>query len=92
MSLNKLNAVLLLGVIGCALSVVTSQHVSRRLYGELEKEQKLQRQLNVEYGQLLLEQSTWGAHALIEKSAVARMAMLTPTQRQVHVITPEGVR
>ena len=62
------------------------------MYQKNQKEQKLQRQLNVEYGQLLLEQSTWGAHALIEKSAVARLTMLTPTQRQVHVITPEGVR
>ncbi|SCK10938.1 cell division protein FtsL [Vogesella sp. LIG4] len=92
MSLNKLNAFLLLAVIGCAMSVVTSQHLSRRLYNELEKQQKLSRQLDVEYGQLLLEQSTWGAHALIEKAASARLGMLTPSQRQVFVITPEGVR
>lgn len=92
MSGNKLNAALLVAVLGCAMSVVTSQHLSRRLYYELEKEQKLEKQLQVEYGQLLLEQSTWGAHALIEKSASARLAMLTPNQRQVYVITPEGVR
>ena len=30
--------------------------------------------------------------ALIEKSASARLTMLTPNQRQVYVITPEGVR
>lgn len=92
MSLNKLNGFLLLVVIGCAMSVVTSQHLSRRLYNELEKQQKLSRQLDVEYGQLLLEQSTWGAHALIEKAASTRLGMLTPSQRQVFVITPEGVR
>lgn len=91
-SINKLNAALLVAVIGCAMSVVTSQHLSRRLYNELEKQQKLSRQLDVEYGQLLLEQSTWGAHALIEKSASTRLGMLTPSQRQVYVITPEGVR
>ena len=91
-SLHKLNAILLLAVLGSAMSVVTSQHVSRRLYGELERQQKWHKQLQVEYGQLLLEQSTWGAHALIERSAVARLSMLTPSQRQVVVITPEGVR
>jgi len=91
-SLNKLNAVLLLLLILCAMSVVSSTHVARKLYYELEKEQKLARQLDVEYGQLTLEQSTWGAHALIEKTAAVRLQMLTPSQRQVHVITPEGVR
>lgn len=92
MSLNKLNAVLLLALILCAMSVVSSTHSARKLYSELEKEQRLSRQLDVEYGQLTLEQSTWGAHALIEKTATARLQMLTPSQRQVHVITPEGVR
>lgn len=92
MSLNKLNAVLLLILVLCALGVVKSTHMARKLYHELEKEQRLSRQLDVEYGQLMLEQSTWGAHALIEKTAAARLKMLTPDQRQVHVITPDGVR
>jgi cell division protein FtsL len=87
---NKLNAILLGILVLCAWSVVTSQHVSRQLYSNLEHEQKSAQQLQVEYGQLLLEQSTWGAHALIEKTAALRLAMQTPDQRQVQVVTPLG--
>ncbi|MBI3145929.1 MAG: cell division protein FtsL [Pseudogulbenkiania sp.] len=88
--MNKLNAILLGILVLCAWSVVTSQHVSRQLYGNLEREQKSAKQLEVEYGQLLLEQSTWGAHALIEKTAALRLSMQTPDQRQVQVVAPVG--
>ncbi|BAK75014.1 cell division protein FtsL [Pseudogulbenkiania sp. NH8B] len=88
--MNKLNAILLAILVLCAWSVVTSQHVSRQLYSNLEREQKSAQQLQVEYGQLLLEQSTWGAHALIEKTAALRLGMKTPEQRQVQVVTPSG--
>ncbi|WP_024301050.1 cell division protein FtsL [Pseudogulbenkiania sp. MAI-1] len=88
--MNKLNSILLGILVLCAWSVVTSQHVSRQLYSNLEREQKSAKQLEVEYGQLLLEQSTWGAHALIEKTATVRLGMQTPDQRQVQVVTPVG--
>jgi cell division protein FtsL len=42
----------------------------------------------VEYGQLQLEQSTWGAHAVIEKAASTRLGMHTPDPRQIQVISP----
>ena len=92
MSLNKLCALLLGVLVLCAMSVVISTHMARKLYHELEQQQRAARQLEVEYGQLTLEQSTWGAHALIEKTATARLQMLTPNQRQVHAISPDGVR
>ncbi|TDR76558.1 cell division protein FtsL [Paludibacterium purpuratum] len=85
--MNKLNAILLALVVFCSWSVVTSQHVSRMLYSDLQKEQKSQQQLDVEYGQLMLEQGTWGAHAVIEKAAQTRLGMHTPDPRQVQVVT-----
>ncbi|WP_230369720.1 cell division protein FtsL [Paludibacterium denitrificans] len=59
--MNRLNAILLALVVFCAWSVVTSQYVARKLYGDMQKEQKAAKQLAVEYGQLQLEQSTGGA-------------------------------
>ena len=56
---NRLNVLLLLAVVLCALSVVTSQHKARKLYIELQKEKELAQQMEVEWGQLQLEQSTW---------------------------------
>jgi len=88
--MNRLCAILLTLVVVSAWSVVTSQHVSRRLYSDLQKEQKSAQQLEVEYGQLQLEQSTWGAHAVIEKAASTRLGMHTPDQRQIQVISPRG--
>jgi cell division protein FtsL len=85
--MHRVNAVLLAIVVLCSWSVVTSQHVSRTLYSDLQKEQKSQHQLDVEYGQLMLEQGTWGAHALIEKAAETRLGMHIPDPRQVQVIT-----
>lgn len=85
--MNRVNAILLAIVVLCAWSVVTSQHIARTLYSDLQKEQKSQHQLDVEYGQLMLEQGTWGAHALIEKAAESRLGMHTPDPREVQVIT-----
>lgn len=88
--MNRLNALLLAIVVLSSWSVVTSQHVSRLLYSDLQREQKSQKQLDVEYGQLMLEQGTWGAHAVIEKAAQTRLGMHTPDPRQVQVVTLSG--
>jgi cell division protein FtsL len=88
--MNRINGLLLSVVVLCAWSVVTSQHVSRLLYSDLQKEQKSQQQLDVEYGQLMLEQGTWGAHAVIEKAAETRLGMHTPDPRDVQVVTAAG--
>ena len=63
-------SLLLLGVlVVCALSLVTSRHQARRLFVELEREQARTHQYDVEYGQLSLEESTWGTPARVEKIA-----------------------
>ena len=67
--MTRFNFVLLLRWSLCALALVTAQHHARKLYIELQKEQELAKQLEVEWGQLQLEQSTWAMHARIEKIA-----------------------
>jgi cell division protein FtsL len=84
----RLNLILLGIVVICALSVVTSQHKARKLYAGLQKEQELSRQLEVEWGQLQLEQSTWAMHARIEKIAGSRLLMRVPPPSRVQVIAP----
>lgn len=67
-----------------ALSQVNAQYQARELFIELERAQSQQRQLDIEWSQLQLEQSTLGKHARIE--AVARkdvnMVALTPARMQ----------
>ncbi|UCV11112.1 cell division protein FtsL [Dechloromonas denitrificans] len=74
----RFNMALLLIVVICALGVVTSQHRARKLFQDLEGEQERARQLDVEYGQLQLELSTWATHPRIEKIARDRLHMVTP--------------
>ena len=74
----RFNMILLLIVVACALGVVTSQHRARKLFQELEGEQERARQLDVEYGQLQLELSTWATHPRVEKIARDRLRMVTP--------------
>jgi len=85
----RLNLVLLGILVVCALLVVTSQHKARKLYVELQKEQELARQIEVEWGQLQLEQSTWAMHARIEKIASGQLLMHVPPPSRVQVVPPE---
>jgi cell division protein FtsL len=74
----RLNMILLLLVVCCALGAVTSQHRARKLFQALEAEQERVRQLDIEFGQLQLEMSTWATHPRIEKIARDRLHMVTP--------------
>lgn len=84
--MTKINILLALILIACALSVVTSQHKARKLFVELEKEQELARRIAVEWGQLQLEQSTWAMHARIEKIATGQLQMQIPDASRVQTV------
>jgi cell division protein FtsL len=86
---NGLNVLLLLAVVVCALSVVTSQHKARKLYVELQKEKEHALQMDVEWGQLQLEQSTWATPARVEKIAAQQLQMQSPRSGQVQFIRVE---
>lgn len=87
----RLNLVLLLIAIVCAISVVTTQHKGRKLYAELEKEKQVEKHLNVEWGRLQLEQATWAAHSRVERVATTRLEMIQPDNKRKRVVLPEGV-
>ncbi|HYH42532.1 MAG TPA: cell division protein FtsL [Burkholderiales bacterium] len=88
--MTKVNLILLGLVMACALAVVTAQHQARKLYVELQKEQELAKQLEVEWGQLQLEQSTWATHARIEKIAGRELGMRVPSSSRVQVMSRSG--
>ena len=86
----KLNLLLLLVLVVCALGLVTSQHKSRKLFAELEREQERARALDIEFGQLQLEASTWGLHSRVEKIATAKLGMRAPDPRRVRMVEPRA--
>jgi cell division protein FtsL len=80
-------ALCLLGLLAaCALGLVTSQHHARKLFAELEREQARAKTLEVEYGQLQLEQSTWAMHARVERLARERLRMRPPEPTRMQVL------
>ncbi len=83
---------LLLVVIACALGVVTSQHKARKLFVELQKEKDRAQQMEVEWGQLQLEQSTWAMPARVEKIAAAKLQMQLPKSAQIQFIRGEQLK
>ena len=88
----KLNLLLLLVLVVCALGLVTSQHKARKLFSDLEREQARARELDVEFGKLQLEASTWGLHARVEKVATGTLGMRVPDPRRVRVVEREAAR
>lgn len=86
----RLNIFLVLAAVICSLGVVTSQHKARKLFQLLEVEQERERQLEVEFGQLQLELSTWGTAPRIEKIAREKLKMRTPETVNVVSATPTG--
>ena len=81
---GKINLVLAALLVGCALSVVSAQYEARKLFIELGTLQQRARQLDIEYAQLQLDQSTLGKNARIEQIARTELNMtpLTPARTQ----------
>lgn len=86
----RLNIVFFTLLIVCALGLVSSQHQARKLFTSLEEENERARQLEIEHGQLQLEQSTWALHTRIEKIATQTLRMRAADARRVQVVPPAG--
>jgi cell division protein FtsL len=86
----KLNVALSVFLVLCALALITSQHKARKLFTELTREEEAAKQIDVEWGQLQLEQSTWAMHARIEKVASGYLQMSVPAAKRVRMVTGEA--
>ena len=84
----RLNIFLTFALVLCALAVVNAQYQSRRLFIELERAQSAARQLEIEWAQLQLDQSTLGKHARIEATARRDLGMVTATPELTQYLTP----
>ena len=80
----KINLLLAAILVGCALFLVKTQYRSRHLFIDLEAMQQKARQLDIDWAQLQLDQSTLGKNARIEQIARSDLNMtpLTPARTQ----------
>jgi cell division protein FtsL len=77
-----------LGVLGSAAGAIYCKHRARELFVELERLNARRDNLDVEWGQLQLEQSAWSTHAFVERVASTKLRMATPPPQQIEVIAP----
>jgi len=77
---------LLMVLLGSSLLVVYTAFENRQLNIALNEATQLHERLEVEYGRLLLEESTWSSPAQIEKIASERLDMQVPGQQQIIVV------
>jgi cell division protein FtsL len=81
---GKINVVLTALLVACALSVVNARYQRNHLVNDIEKLATQQRQLDIDWSQLQLDQSTLGKNERIEQIARANlnMAPLSPARTQ----------
>jgi cell division protein FtsL len=81
---GKLNVVLTTLLVSCALSVVNARYQRNHLVNDIEKLATQQRQLDIDWSQLQLDQSTLGKNERIEQIARVNlnMAPLSPARTQ----------
>jgi cell division protein FtsL len=81
---GKINVVLAALLVGCALTVVNARYQRNHLVNDIEKLATQQRQLDIDWAQLQLDQSTLGKNERIEQIARVNLNMtpLSPARTQ----------
>jgi cell division protein FtsL len=69
-----------------AIALVYTKHESRNLFVELEQLTTERDALNIEWGQLQIEQSTWATHARIERVALEELDLVRPKSTEIYLI------
>ena len=90
--MGRLNVMLLVLVIICAIGVITSQHRARKLFNDLEMEQVASKKLAEEWTQLQLEQSTWATNKRVEAIASKQLGMQLPDSKSTVIVNASGTR
>ena len=77
-----------LALLGSALGVVYAKHEARSRFVELQRLTKERDNLDIEWGQLQLEQSTWAANSRVENVARDDLHMFTPQVSDLRIVQP----
>ena len=80
--------VLWVAVLGSAAGAIYLKHRSREMFVELERLDTRRDNLDIEWGQLQLEQSAWSTHAFVERVASNKLKMATPPPKDIELVSP----
>ena len=81
-------AALWVAVLGSSLGVVYAKQEARSRFNELQQLVKARDDLDIEWGQLQLEQSTWATHGRVERIAHDEIHLFIPQATDLRIVTP----
>jgi cell division protein FtsL len=77
---------LALAVVASGIWIVSVEHRSRQLFMEAEDLNRELDRLQIDWGRLQIEQSTWGTHSRVEALARQRLRLTVPRDDQLVVV------
>ncbi|MEN9807912.1 MAG: hypothetical protein RL756_2432 [Pseudomonadota bacterium] len=91
--MHRLNMALIILLAACAIAVITLQHHARRLFVELERAQAQSRQLEIDWNQLRVQQTSLATAALIDAKARRDLGMESVgADRTLHLLRDPDTR
>ena len=88
--INRPSSIVLVCILGLVLStglsVVQTTHENRFSFNKLQELRAQANQLDVKWGQLLLEQSTFGVEGRIESKAIEQLQMRVPEMARIVMV------
>jgi cell division protein FtsL len=71
-----------------SIAVVKTKHEARSLFIQLQGLTGERDALDIEWGQLKLEQSAWATHGRVEQAARVDLRMVIPRPDEVRIVQP----
>lgn len=90
MNRQGLLVLLVMAVMASATGVIVAKHESRKRFVALQRLEKARDEMNVEWGQLQLEQGAWATHSRVERLAREKLHMVMPSPEAVVLVKGVG--
>jgi cell division protein FtsL len=81
-------SVLWVGALGSAAGAIYCKHRARQMFVELEQLNARRDNLEIEWGQLQLEQSSWSTQGFVERVATTKLHMAMPPPKEIQIVAP----
>jgi len=81
-------AVLWVAVLASSLGVIYGKQQARNHFNQLQKLTRARDDLDIEWGQLQLEQSTWATHGRVEQVAHDDLHLIIPQAGDLRIVQP----
>jgi len=83
--------ILIFGLLFSALGVIYMKDLNRRLFIQYQALQTQKAQSLIQWGKLLLEQSTWSTQSRIQHIAQKQLGMIVPSAKDIVLVENKSV-